>query len=358
MPRLHPLVSNFSSGEWSPKLEGQVQLDKYQHALRQLENFLIQQQGGVIRRPGTRWVGELPGAGRLIPFVSSVTSSYILALVAGEIFFYKPDMTQVTSGGAPVKVTTPYVLADLRDIDVRQSADVMYFFHRDVPTQKLEHYSETLWRFREVDFSPPPTLEHGTRPVATLTPGATTGTTTFTADVAAFQNSDVGRDILVTGGTNAGARATITVFSTTTSVTGLITQAFVNTSANAVENWKITDSPQTILTPTGTNTVGSTITLTLTAAGWRGTTGLADSDCNRYVMINGGQVRIDLVTSTTVASGELLGQMSGTTAAQSGTWTLEEMLWSELNGYGETAAFHDDRFYVGSGGSPSPRGGR
>lgn len=351
MPRLYPLWSNFSSGEWSPKLEGQVQLDKYQHACRQLTNYTIQQQGGVIRRPGTRWVSEVvlsTSFTRLIPFVVSVNASYMLEMGAGYIRFYR-NGARIESGGVPVEAFHTFLAAELRDVDVRQSVDVLYFFHPDHPTQKLERYSDTIWRLREVDFNPPPTFEFGTRPVATLTPGATSGTTTFATSVPAFQNSDVGREILVFGGSHAGSRATITAFTNTQLVTGTITQVFQDTTPNAAADWKVTASPMTILTPTGTNTVGSLITLTLTVAGWRGTTALADSDCGRFVIINGGEVEITTVTSTTVASGILRGQLSALTAAQSDTWTLEEAVWSALNGFGETASFHDDRFYIGSG---------
>ena len=350
MPRFYPLVSSFSTGVVTEKILGQVTLAKYQNACTVLDNYIVQQQGGVTRRPGTRLVALSKLANkrwRAIPFVFNINNVYMLEVGEGYIRFYR-NRARIEVAGTPVEVSTPYIEADLRDIDTRQSADVLYFFHPSVATRKLERYSDTIWRFREVDFEPPPSFEFGARPVGTLTPSATTGTVTLTASTDAFQASDVGREVVVTGGANAGARASITVFTSVTQVTAVVSQDFISLAATAAGNWKITESPKTIVTLGATGPVGIATTATLSLAGWRGTVVTTDSDCGRFAVINGAQAEIVTVTSTTVAQVILRGT-AGATVAQSGEWTLEEALWSTLNGFVETGTFFEDRLYLGAG---------
>jgi hypothetical protein len=351
VPRLHPLQTAWTRGELSPKLAGRVDVQPYFSGAETLLNYLVLPQGGIQRRPGTRFVAEVKDSStvaRLVRFEFSVDDAYVLEFGNLYIRFYK-DGAQVTSGGNAVEVTTTYAAADLFGLDFVQVADVLYIMSVDYETRKLERYSDTIWKLRTVDFNPPPSFEFGARPSGTVAPGGTSGSQTFTASVASFLNSDVGREIVITGGTNAGARATITGFTGTTQVTATITENFVNTSANAAGNWKITDSPKTILTPGAKDPVGLSTTLTLTAAGWRGTVNNDDSDTGRFVVVNGGQYEITEVTSTTVAQATIKGTASATTAAQSGVWTLEEALWSAANGYAETGALGEDRLWLSAG---------
>ena len=53
MARVSTIITNFQSGEFSPRLEGRIDLQKYTSGAQKLENMLIFRQGGVTRRPGT-----------------------------------------------------------------------------------------------------------------------------------------------------------------------------------------------------------------------------------------------------------------------------------------------------------------
>jgi hypothetical protein len=197
----------------SPKLAGRVDVQKYFAGAETLYNYLVLSQGGATRRPGTRFVAEVKDSSkavRLLPFEFSTSQAYVLEFGDLYIRFYK-DGARLESLGTPIEVTSPYAAADLFTLDIRQVADVLYIMSASYATRKLERYSDTVWKLRTVTFLPPPSIEFGARPVATLTPSGTSGSVTLTGSVAAFQNSDVGREVLVTGGTNAGARATVTV---------------------------------------------------------------------------------------------------------------------------------------------------
>ena len=108
MARVHPIQSNFTTGEVTPKLAGQVNFKKYDNALEILENMTIFPQGGVTRRPGTRFVAEIKDSSavtRLIPFEFNVTQSYVLEFGNNYIRFYK-DNGQITEADKSISNIT------------------------------------------------------------------------------------------------------------------------------------------------------------------------------------------------------------------------------------------------------------
>ena len=61
-----------NGGEISPLLRGRVDQPRYSTGAREMLNFVPMPQGGVTRRPGTRFLGSaLHASARLIPFVFS-----------------------------------------------------------------------------------------------------------------------------------------------------------------------------------------------------------------------------------------------------------------------------------------------
>ncbi len=73
----------FAAGELAPELIGRVDLAKYQTALQLAENLFVRPHGGIVNRPGTRFVCEALDsavAGRLVPFSFSTEQSYVLEL--------------------------------------------------------------------------------------------------------------------------------------------------------------------------------------------------------------------------------------------------------------------------------------
>lgn len=361
MPRLIPFWSSFSGGEVAPTIWLRPDLEKYKSACQRVLNYLLLPQGGAQRRPGLRHVAAAKTSSTCVivrPFVFSTTQAYILEF--GNLYcrFYNNNAQITTSGGGgttPVEVTTPYRAEDLWRLDVRaQSGDVLYCFHPKYAPRKIERYSNTCWRFRTVTFVPPPTIEYGNRPPGHLSVSAVSGdNVTATSLVeASFLASDVGREIVVTSGDNAGARAGIKAFTDTRTVTIFICEPFISLTATCTGSWKISESPKTKLTLGAATPVGLSTTMTLTANGWRGSTPLdtglyTHSDCGLYVQVNGGMLEIQTVTGLTVTNGVIRGEAS-TTAAESGTWSIEETLFSSTYGFPETGDFFDDRLWVNS----------
>lgn len=112
-------LPNFSKGEIGPELYGRIDTSQYSAGLKTCRNFLVQRYGGVTFRPGTRLVGfvELPELGvRLVPFQSSQTQSYVLAMGQGQANlaarggFVVEQNTKITAIalGYPTVLTIPF----------------------------------------------------------------------------------------------------------------------------------------------------------------------------------------------------------------------------------------------------------
>jgi len=94
MARVHPFQSNFTAGELSPKLAGQIDFKKYANGVETLENMTIFPQGGAARRYGTRYIGPVKDhtkTTRLIPFEFNDEQTYILEFGHQYIRFYKDE---------------------------------------------------------------------------------------------------------------------------------------------------------------------------------------------------------------------------------------------------------------------------
>ena len=70
MAESSPILTNFTSGELSPRLNGRIDLDKYYNSASSIHNFVVLMHGGVTKRPGTRFIREIKDSSkrtRLIP---------------------------------------------------------------------------------------------------------------------------------------------------------------------------------------------------------------------------------------------------------------------------------------------------
>lgn len=87
MGRFDPILTNFSSGEFSKLLMGRVDIAKYANGVDTQENFLNLLQGGIARRPGQRYVASTKdnGIARIIPFQYSADLDYVMEM--GDEYF-------------------------------------------------------------------------------------------------------------------------------------------------------------------------------------------------------------------------------------------------------------------------------
>ena len=114
MARVSTIVTNFQAGEFSPRLEGRIDLQKYNSGAQKLENMLIFPQGGITRRPGTKYAGTSKDGGkvRLINFEYSDEQAYVLEFGANYIRFFKDGgiLTEATEAISGATQANPVVL--------------------------------------------------------------------------------------------------------------------------------------------------------------------------------------------------------------------------------------------------------
>lgn len=188
---LFPSQDSFVRGELSPRLHSRASLDLYKAGLSRCENFITLPHGGLRKRGGTYFVGEVADSTkntRLIPFVFSDDQAY--ALEVGHLYI------RVYAYGArvgTVHVTTPFDVTEIAGIKYAQSADDMWLVHPNHEPQKLTRNSHTSWSLSAVSFTDGPFQPVNTSAI-TLYASATAGSgITITASAALFTAEMVGR---------------------------------------------------------------------------------------------------------------------------------------------------------------------
>lgn len=243
MPRTTWIQNNFNAGEWSPLTYGRSDVSKYNNALATCLNYVPTTQGGLTRRPGTKYVANTKSnaAVRLVSFEFSITQAYVLEFGDQYIRFYTLG-GQLLSGMSPYEIATPYTAAELSELSFTQSADVLYIAHRNRKPRKLSRLGPTNWTLTTITFSDGPYLSFNTT-TTTITPSATTGSITLTASAAAginggagFSTNDIGRIVRIQHTTTWGW-ATITAFTSTTVVSATVNSAFGAATASSV--WRL-----------------------------------------------------------------------------------------------------------------------
>ena len=344
--------TNFTGGEFTPRLRGRVDIARYQNAAEEIRNAIVMVHGGARRAYGSRFIAEAKNANklaRLIPFVVSRSEAYVLELGDGYFRVFK-DRAQIEVASVPYEVTSPYAEAILRDVTYTQGQDSMFLAHESAEVRRIQHYAAASWSMTSVPWVVPPYSIQDVRGNNTCTLSATTvgsgRTFTLAGGIGAtvFEPADVGRELVQL---NGPGRATLTGYTSSTVATGTITVAFT-TSPIAASQWALTEAPKTTCTPSVTGPVGAAITLTLGAAGWKIRDGFSG-----YVEINGGLVKITGLTSATIADGVVLRALNSTTAAPSEGWSVSYPVWGQwgIADYPRSVMLHEQRLFIG--GSPT-----
>src|SRR5689334_20427824 len=275
---------------------------------------------------------------RLIPFEFSIDQAYMLE-VGNEYIRFWANRVQLTSGGVPVEVATPYQQSELRDLRFAQSADVLYITHRHHQPMKLQRLTATSFVLSPINFLPPPSFEQEVAPDTTLTLTATTGTVTATLGLGFFLAGDQGREI-----TSGVGRGIITAVLSTTSVTLEIVDDFLTTGPIASGDWTMTGSPNFgTATASAKEPLRGTSTVTTSVASFRA------ADVGKFIHMSGGIIKITTVASASSVSGQIMLTLDTLTAAPSGSWTLEAASWSDLLGWpGVVTLFQQRTWWAGS----------
>lgn len=180
--KTYPIINNFSRGELSSRVEGRVDLPGYYQGAKVMENCIMVSQGGAEKRPGTIYIGETKDAdkqSRLIPFEINDTNIYLIEFGDLYIRIWKDDVLLAGIYGGPAFFTTPYLEAELFEVQYAQTEGAMYFVHTGHDVTKLA-FDGTTWTYTDpVVFTASPWSATGEYP----------GTITLTNQRLAFAGS-------------------------------------------------------------------------------------------------------------------------------------------------------------------------
>ncbi len=138
--------SNFTKGQLDPLLFGRVDLEVYYQGVQDATNVLAIPQGGLKKRQGTEFIGAALGDGRLESFSFNIEQNYLLAFSALKMQIFKDGVLQLNiSGSGDDFLTTPFTLAQIKEMDYIQSADSVIITHEDVAPQLIQRTSDTAW---------------------------------------------------------------------------------------------------------------------------------------------------------------------------------------------------------------------
>jgi hypothetical protein len=153
MAILRQFWTNFTGGELDPLLSSRVDTHAYSNGAKTLTNVRILAQGGLKRRPGTKYISTLAGtAHQMEPFIFSDAQLYFFIFTTSTLNVYNG-----TTGAAVVTVNScPWTSAMISDLIVAQTANTMIVTHPDLITQKIlrtgaSTFTVTAFAFKTTD---------------------------------------------------------------------------------------------------------------------------------------------------------------------------------------------------------------
>ena len=353
MPRFVDIQSNFTTGELDPLLRARVDLEQYNNALAKATNVVIQPQGGMRRRPGTKHIFELPNTStesagngvRLVPFEFSVNDSYMLCFTHQRMYIIKNGVVQtnINGSGNNYLVVSSITSAMLNGMCWTQSADTLIVVHPDLQPVRITRTSDTAWTATAITFDSIPkyayNIDFHTNNGSTLTPSAVSGNVTLTASTTHHDS----------GSAQAGSSTTITLKNTSSATDDIYNGMYVTiTSGTGAGQIRIIE-----------DYVGSTKVATVNipfspapngTSNYEITTWTTQS-VNQYINVQPqGRARITRYVSSTVVEAVTEYPFFNTTVIGAGRWELEhgyEDVWSTARGWPRSVTFHEGRLYFG-----------
>ncbi len=400
--------TNFSAGEFSPRVLGRTDLDRYVNGAKEITNAYPVLHGGVKRRPGTDYVAAAKSAAaksRLLPFIISRDESFFVELGNLVARVYEADGTYVT------ELVTPYTTAQLWDVDFAQSGNVVIFSHPSHALQRMRLIDGLSWVWDAAPISVPPltkSVEYPDTAGVVITLGsAAVGATTATASASYWTEAYIGRTIEYQGGlatvtgytsgtvlqvtvsiafpgtvlgatasvsgelsavakvdrlTEGGSYAVVYIAPTKDATLTLSSTSGAITITASASTFVVGDIGKVIYADDGAATItgytsGTLVNANVTATFGTGTyyarqwgitrPALTGYDTGRYIKVNGGLYRIDSLLSSTSFSSTVITPATETTAAVQESWQYLMTSWDATQGYPRSVTFHEQRLIAG-----------
>jgi hypothetical protein len=373
MARVRVPITNFQYGEVSPSLVSRTDTKVYPNSAKSVENFFLRNEGGLLKRFGTKRIYEFDTTldtdkfqqHRIVPFIFSDDERYIISLehlkircfqispTTGDISLVATVTQDVDSAALPITHDI------LHEITFAQSGDVMFLAHNTFMIRKLVRTSLTTFEVETYQFAESADGYRINQPyypfqdlTVTLNPSASTGNNrTLTTSANYFD----------TTGTQSGGNypdskhigiilryhdneVLITSVQSATQATGNITnQLLVHLDVDALETTEgIADVEMTF--PLHGLSTGNSIVIS--EAGAVG--GIARNQ------INGTRTVQEIVDENVIvftaganASSSTVGGGSPKVVTHAPTTQWSEQSYSALRGFPAAVAFHENRLWFG-----------
>jgi hypothetical protein len=341
MARVHPFQTNFTAGELTPKLAGQVDFKKYSNGVETLENMTVFPQGGVSRRNGSRFVCEVKDSTaitRLISFEFNITQAYVLEFGNNYIRFLKDNgqitetaktITAITKANPAVVTSTSHGFSNGDHVWI---ADVVGMTRLNGRRFVVASTATNTFALTGEDSTSYDTYSSGGTASKTYEI-ATTYTSAELSELQFTQSADV---MYIVHPNHPPAKLSRTAHTTWT----LDDVDFTNGPYLDV------NTTATTLTPSSASTGSRDITASA-VTGINGGVGWLATDVGREISMNSGKATITARTNATVAVATVTTAFTNANAITN--WSLGA--WSATTGYPRTVSFFEQRLVFGGSSS-------
>lgn len=157
--RANLIKTNFTAGEITPRLMGRVDIARYANGAKEIENAVCVVQGGVMRRPGSRFAAAAKFGNqkaRLIPYVFNRSQAYVLEFGNGYLRFFQNGAQLVNDDNTPYEIASPFNADMLPAVNYVQGADTMFLVHESVKPHRLQRRGQLDWVLEPCPFEVEP----------------------------------------------------------------------------------------------------------------------------------------------------------------------------------------------------------
>lgn len=150
MPRkIRQVYTNFSAGEINNLLNARTDAKAYFEGGKQVRNWYLLDEGGVMRRPATEYMATMPGECRIIPFVFSNDEVAIFVLSNGRLDVYSNTGAVIQSN---ITTNCNWTTAQLFELNYAQFGDTIFLTHRDNHPRKITRTSASTFTVAAYEF--------------------------------------------------------------------------------------------------------------------------------------------------------------------------------------------------------------
>jgi hypothetical protein len=150
MPRkIRQVYTNFSAGEINNLLNARTDAKAYFEGGKQVRNWYLLDEGGVMRRPATEYMATMPGECRIIPFVFSNDEVALFVLSNNRLDVYSNTGSVIQ---ANITSNCNWTTAQLFELNYAQFGDTVFLTHRNNEPRKITRTSASTFTVAAYEF--------------------------------------------------------------------------------------------------------------------------------------------------------------------------------------------------------------